>query len=305
MVNSVAEFHDVLEDLKKTKVLKAAVWNLVVLHQHLEGAKDFKSQSAYFSAAHLLIEFETTFKEIDSDLKDIAILNTLKNEYYITREGIIYDIEQLWKKNIVINNHTEGKNKKKVTLSINKGTYGYEELFKALYLLNYLKPVLKEFGKQFLNSVCEILILNNVKISVNEMSSTLTIDIRSEHSPQPHEVFEHLKTVFHFIFDELFVFLVTDEDTEVTCMSEFGAVMSEDFYSLIIEKCLKEAIPKQSSQLEAFHTEIVAAENFCNELQTMGFSATSNNSLLNFIKNVDILPVNKMAQVSVWMCLTL
>lgn len=305
MVNSVAEFHDVLDDLKKTRVLKAVVGKLIKLHQHLERAKKSQSQCAYLDAAHCLIEFEIVFKEIESNHpKDIAIMCCLKTEFYVTKESMIYEIESIWKKNVVISSQMEGRNKKFITLSLDKKTAGFEELLKALHMLNYLRPVLRSFGKQFLNLVCEVLILNHVKVHVND-NCVLTIDILNAQSPPPSEVFESIKTVFQFIYDELFIIPVVNEDgTEITSMSEFGAVIGEDFCSLIIEKCLKVAIPKQSKQLEAFHLEIVAADNFCNALKEMEF-ISSNNLLMNFIRNVDVLPVNKMAQVSIFVNFTM
>lgn len=300
MVNSVAEFHDVLDDLKKTRVLKAVVGKLIKLHQHLESAKKSQSQCAYLDAAHCLIEFEIVFKEIESNHpKDIAIMCCLKTEFYVTKESMIYEIESIWKKNVVISSQMEGRNKKFITLSLDNKTVGFEELLKALHMLNYLRPVLRSFGKQFLKLICEVLILNHVKVHANE-NCVLTIDILNAQSPPPNEVFESIKTVFQFIYDKLFILPVVNEDgTEISSMSEFGAVIGEDFCSLIIEKCLKVAIPKQSKQLEAFHLEIVAADNFCNALTEMEF-ISSNNSLMNFIRNVDVLPVNKMAQVSIF-----
>lgn len=276
------------------------VWNLVLLHRHLVDAKDSMTQSLYLSAAHHLIEFENVFKEIDTNhQKDVAIVCALRTEFYVKKENIIYDLENIWKQNVIISSNIEGKNKKQVILSLNKGVTGYEEIFKALHLLNYLRPILKEFGKKFLKVICEVLVSNYVKISINEMSSVLTIDVLNEQSPQPNEVFENLKKVFYFMHEELFSLPVRDEDdADLSAMNELGAVISEDFCTLITEKCLKIAIPKQSKQLEAFHKEITAAENFCNDLNFIGFCSKGNNPLLNFIKNVDILPVNKMAQVS-------
>lgn len=301
MVNSVAEFHDVLDDLKKTRVLKAIVGKLIQLHQHLESAKKSQSQCAYLDAAHCLIEYEIVFKEIETNHpKDIAIMCCLKTEFYVTKESLIYEIETIWKKNVVVSSQMEGRNKKFITLSLDKETAGFEELLKALHMLNYLRPVLRSFGKQFLKLICEVLILNHVKVQVNEKACALTIDILNAQSPPPSEVFESIKTVFQFIYNELFILPVVNEDgTEITSMSEFGAVIGEDFCSLIIEKCLKVAIPKQSKQLEAFHLEIDAADNFCNALKEMEF-ISSNNLLMNFIRNVDVLPVNKMAQVSIF-----
>lgn len=299
MVNSVAEFHDVLEDLQKTRALKAVVWNIIKLYQHLERARSAKSQSAYLDAAYSLLEFENIFKQISTNhTKDIAILCTLKTEFYVTKEDIIFEMGNIWKRNVLINSQVEGKNKKFVTVSVKGETAGFEEVLRALHLLNNLRPVLRAFGKQFLTSICEVLILNNVNVNINENATALTINILNEQSPQPSEVFKSLTTVLQFIYDELFIVPVMNEDgTEVCTMREFGSVIYEDFCTLIIEKCLKVAIPKQSNQLEAFRQEIDVAENFSNSLHTMQFCIKSSNSLLNFIKNVDILPVNKMAQV--------
>lgn len=303
MVNSVAEFHDVLYELKKIKALKAVVISLINLHQHLESAIKSQSQSAYLDAAHSLTEFESIFKEIETNppKEDIEIICCLRTEFYVAKESLIYELEKIWKKNVIISSQMEGKNKKFVTLTINKESVGFEELLKALHMINYLRPVLRNFGVQFLNSICDVLILNHVKVSINKQACVLRIDIQNAQSPSPTEVFESIKTVFLFIYDELFILPVIDDDgTEISSMQEFGAVIAEDFCNLITEKCLKAAIPKQSKQLESFHQEITAAGDFCNTLHSLNFFKSSSNSLVNFISNMDVLPVNKITQVSLF-----
>ncbi|GFX76141.1 hypothetical protein TNCV_1835161 [Trichonephila clavipes] len=156
--------------------------------------------------------------------------------------------------------------------------------------------MLKEFGKQFLNLICETILSKTVKIKKSEESSTLKLYIIKEHNPEPSEAFEILKTIFIFLQEKFFHLSITskEEESPQTVMQEFGVVTNEGFCSLVIERCLKVAIPKQSKQLETFSKEIVAAEEFCKFLQDLEFMSSSN-KLLNFIHEVDTLPVNKMA----------
>lgn len=248
------------------------------------------------------MEFENVFKNIKSkDQTDIAILCALRTDFIVTKENIIYNLGTTWRERIVVTSSLEGR-KKSLCLKFNKTALSEEdiEMLIGLKLLNQLKPVLKEFGKQFLNIICETVLTKIVKVQ-KKGDASLSILIVNDNCPDPSEAFEVLSVVFNFLNEEFFQFPTTEKDDDESSnslMSEFGAAIGDEFSTLVIEKCLKLAVPKQSRQLESFHKEVLAAENFCNVLMQMGFISGSSNKLVGFIHEVDTLPVNKMAQVS-------
>lgn len=299
MLSSVVEFSDVVEDLKRIHKLKTVGLSLCLLHQHLEDAKNALTQCTYLNSVICLLQFESVLKDIDAEYqKNIAIISALRIEFIITKEDVIFRLETLWRKKITIISSLEEK-EKYITIKFNKTVSGEDDrdILLALKFLKQLKPMLKEFGKQFLNLICETVLSKTVKIKRSEESSTLKLYIIKEHNPEPSEAFELLKTIFIFLQEELFHLSITskEEESSQTAMHEFGVVISEEFCSLVIERCLKVAIPKQSKQLETFRKEILAAEEFCKYLQDLEFISSSGNKLLTFIHEVDTLPVNKMA----------
>ncbi|GFS88287.1 hypothetical protein NPIL_702861 [Nephila pilipes] len=300
MVSSVVEFSDVVEDLKRIRKLKTVGLSLCLLHQHLEDAKSALSQCTYLSSVSCLLQFEGVFKNIDAEnQKNIAIISVLRTEFVVTREDVIYRLETLWREKITITSPLEEK-KKSITIKINKTISGEDDgdILLALKLLKQLKPLLKEFGKQFLNIICETVLTKTVKIKRSEESSALNLYIIKEHNPEPREAFEAMKTIFKFLQEEFFhlPIISKEEEGSQTAMNEFGVVISEEFCSLVIERCLKVAIPKQSKQLETFREDVLSAEQFCKYLQDLEFLSSSGNKLQNFIYEVDTLPINKMAQ---------
>ncbi|KAG8195261.1 hypothetical protein JTE90_028412 [Oedothorax gibbosus] len=299
MVSSVVEFNDVVEDLKRIKKLKAVALNLFLLHKHLDAAKSYSLHNSYLDAVHSLLKFEEAFKNIESDdQKDITILSALRTEFIVRKENIIYQLETAWRERIVITSSLVGR-KKSVGIKFNKIALSEEDInmLIALKLLKQLNDILKEFGKQFLNVICDTALTNIVKIFKTENAS-LSIEIVNDNSPDPSEAFMVLQEIFDFLNKEFFQLPTTEDDDSSSLMNELGVAIGEDFSALVIEKCLRPAIPKQSRQLESFHKEIQAAENFCNTLTEMGFisSASNGHKLLDFILEVDTLPVNKMAQ---------
>ncbi|XP_035215313.1 centromere/kinetochore protein zw10 homolog isoform X2 [Stegodyphus dumicola] len=298
VVNSDDGFQNILEDLKKTKKIQMIASNLILLHQHLSGAKRALLQSSYLHAARDLLDFELVYKSIDLENQtDAIVIHAIKTEYLVTKTNLIHSLETLWHKKYVINSIQEDKNKKTVTFTIHKNPDEDENVLKTLKLLNNLSRLLKEFGKQFLNVVCNTVLMNNVKIEC-DVSSVLTLTIINEQSPMPEEVFETLTQIFLFLNSEIF-YLPTDigkDNSGHIAMSEFGKSIEKDFCSLVIEKCLKTIVPKQSKQLDAFHKEIVSAEKFCSVLKELKFFTMPENKLLEFIYSVDTLPVDKMTQ---------
>ncbi|XP_035224174.1 centromere/kinetochore protein zw10 homolog isoform X1 [Stegodyphus dumicola] len=298
MVSSVTEFHDVVEDLKRAKKLEIIASNLILLYQYLDKEKSALLQTSYVNAAQYLIDFENVYNSVDLENRaDIAVLHSLRTEFILARENLIYHLGKVWQQKLVISWFEEG-NDRKVVFTIHKNAHEDKELFRALKLLNNLLPLLKQFGKLFLNMICDTVLLNTIKIEKSEMSSVLTINIISVQSPTPVKVFEALSCIFNFLYEEFFHLPNTavENTHSSSTMNDFGMAIGDDFCSLVIEKCLKSAIPKQSNQLENFRKEIQAAENFCNTLKQLEFFSMSENKLLNFIHNVDTLPVNKMAQ---------
>ncbi|GIX71802.1 hypothetical protein CEXT_727511 [Caerostris extrusa] len=299
MVTSVVEFGDVVEDLKRIKKLITVVQSLSLLHQHLEKAKNAFSQSSYLISVDSLLQFQKVLKDIGQEKeKNIAIISALKTEFVVTRESIIYHLENLFREKIVIiSSLTEKKKSLSIQISKSIGSGDEGEILIALKLLKQLKPLLKEFGKQFLNLVCDTVLTNITNIIYPKESSAMEIQIIKDHNPEPNEVFETLKTIFVFLQKEFFHLSITAKGEEAqSLMSEFGSIIGEGFCTLVIERCLKIAIPKQSKQLETFHKKIFTAEEFCKFLQDMEFISSSGSKLLKFIHEVDTLPVNKMAQ---------
>ncbi|GIY38881.1 hypothetical protein CDAR_174951 [Caerostris darwini] len=298
MVTSVVEFGDVVEDLKRIKKLITVVQSLSLLHQHLEKAKSAFSQSSYLISVDSLLQFQKVLKDIGPEKeKNIAIISALKTEFVVTRENIIYHLENLFREKIVIISSLTEKKSLSIQISKSIGSEDEGEILIALKLLKQLRPLLKEFGKQFLNLVCDTILTNITNIIYPKESSAMDIQIIKDHNPEPNEAFEALKTIFAFLQKEFFHLSITAKGEEVqSLMSEFGSVIGEDFCTLVIERCLKIAIPKKSKQLETFHKKIFTAEEFCKFLQDMEFISSSGSKLLNFIHEVDILPVNKMAQ---------
>ncbi|XP_054710299.1 centromere/kinetochore protein zw10 homolog [Uloborus diversus] len=299
MSHSVTEYQDVIEDLKNIRTLKQNLLNIFSLHEHIECARKLISEST-LDAVKSLLEFERVFSSIEPDKKqDIAIICAIRREYFVVKEDIIYRLQKIWRQKLVINYINDGKNKKMVMLTCVKNSDNDQELLKSLKLLKTLRPMLKEFGKQFLEMICRTLILNEVKIEQNEDTSlVLTITIVNEQSPTPGIVLENVKNVISFLDACLFHHPVDmlENDVHVTVMNEFGLAIQEDFCNVIIEDCLKASVPSQTKQLEAFHNEMVVTEIFCNDLLAIGFFPNSENKLVQFIHNVDTLPVNKMMQ---------
>ncbi|KAF8766750.1 centromere/kinetochore protein zw10 homolog [Argiope bruennichi] len=299
MMSSVVEFEDFIDDLKKVKKLKSAILDMISLHQLLENAKKALSKGSYLNSVHCLLELEKLVEKVDPNYKkNIAAISTLITEFIVTRESVIYQLETLWRQEIMIVNSSKN-GKKTLSIKFNETTSKEEgkEILLALRLLKQLKPMLKEFGKKFLNEVCEMVLCRTVKVELAK-TPELNIYIVNEHSPEPSKIFDLLKTVFKFLHDEFFHLPITssDEESQQSVMNEFGNVISEEFNDLIIEKCLKMAIPKQSKQLETFRKEIHAAEEFCKFLQDLEFISSFGSNLQNFIYSVDTLPANKMAQ---------
>lgn len=302
MGTAVVEFEDVIEDLKKVKKLKTTVLDMITLHQFLEDSQKALSKSDYLNSAHCLLNLEKVVENLDPNYrKNITVISTLITEFIVTREDAIYQLENLWREEITILSSSKN-GKRTLSIKLNKTTTKQKgiEILLALRLLKQLKPMLKEFGRKFLNEVCEMVLSRTVKLELLEIVPELNIYVINEHSPEPSKIFELLKIVFQFLHDQFFHFSIIspEEEFSQSAMNELGNVISEEFCDLIIEKCLKMAIPKQSKQLETFHKEILAAEEFCKFLQQLGFIPSSGSNLLNFIYSVETLPANKMAQVS-------
>nr|XP_042901522.1 centromere/kinetochore protein zw10 homolog [Parasteatoda tepidariorum] len=299
MVNSVGEFNNVVDDLKKIKKLKEDALSLSSLHSFLEQSKQSLSLQSYLTSAKNLLEFERVRNNSNFEDHDITVVKSLTTEFIVTKENLIYNLENAWHEKITISSSLEGR-KKFLSLKIDKtaSLENSSEIFKALKLLKQLKPVFKEFGKRFINLICHNVASNIVKITVSEDSSTLTVDVMKDHVPEPPEVFETLKEILRFLFNGILQapLNMDAEENSFTAMTEFGMAIGDEFCTFVIEKCLKPATPKQSKQMEAFRLAVSEGENFCNFLLQLGFLLKADNKLIAFIYDVDILPVNKIAQ---------
>ncbi|GIY81293.1 hypothetical protein CEXT_267181 [Caerostris extrusa] len=300
MMTSVVELGDVVEDLKRIKSLITAVQCLCLAHQYLEEAKNAYSQGSYFISADSLLHYEKVLKDIGSKKeKNIAIISALEMEFILTKEMLTDCLTELfYRKLVIISSLAEKKNNLSIEINESIGSDDKSEILIALKLLKELKPFLEEFGAHFLHLICDTVLTNITNILIHSKEpSSIEIQIIKDHNPEPEEAFEALKTIFDFLQKEFFHLPITKKGEEArSLMSEFGSIIGEDFCSLVIEKCLNTAIPKQSKQSETFHKLIFTAEEFCKSLQCMEFLSSPRNKLLDFIHEMDTLPVDKMVQ---------
>lgn len=304
MSGTIAEFHSMLENLKKIKALKSAVSSLINFHSYLDATKDALAENQLLKATKSLLQVQDAVNIIGKENQSPELYCALITDMYETKERIMCKLDEIWDKKLCISQSTKNK-KFETTLLIDLTSFiEIDSLLQSLENLGYLKDNCKKYCANFLKLAVEPIIQHKtmfVKPDDKVDKPTLVLHMLKE-APSPSEVFDILTNLFTFVHEFLGrrktvpVRNCEDGSSGDTIMSKLGTIIAKDFSSLLVEKCIKIAIPSQSQQLEAFNRTITQAVNFHNFLLELRFFKTKENALMDFIQNVDVLPANRMAQ---------
>uniref|UniRef100_A0A8C2TKB9 Zw10 kinetochore protein n=1 Tax=Coturnix japonica TaxID=93934 RepID=A0A8C2TKB9_COTJA len=319
---AVAEFSELKQQLEQDTLVLSILKKLQEFDTALKEYNTALLEKRYIEAAQQLEKARSSLKMLESRKGfELKILKALSTELTVQTQNMLYHLGEEWQKLAVWklppSKETIGP-ESVIHSELHLCTLPSKEeeiagppvasVLQAFAVLGELRTKLKTFGKLLLKYILKPLISYPfLQPFIEEQSDVVILKFRSEkpdldHS-SPAEVFDKIKFILEVLHKYLlsklslpFGLSLNKKECRVTLAELLGDMIWEELSDCLIQNCLVNSIPSNSSKLEQYIEVIKSTEEFEKALKKMKFLKGDATDLLKYARNVNSHFANKKCQ---------
>ncbi|XP_053942892.1 centromere/kinetochore protein zw10 homolog isoform X2 [Cuculus canorus] len=263
---AVAEFTELKQQLERDTLVLSVLKKLQEFDIAVKEYNTALLEKKYVTAAQQLEKARSNLKTLESRKGfELKILKALGKELTVQTQNMLYHLGEEWQKLAVWK------------FPPSKGQLLLKYILKPLILYPSLQPFTEEQSNVF------ILRFKSEKPSL-------------DHSC-PIEVFDKIKLIFEVLYKYLLnVPLEQPAEDKKELTELLGDLIWEDLSDCLIQNCLVNSIPTNSSKLEQYIEVIKSTEVFEKALKDMRFLKGDTTELLKYARNINSHFANKKCQ---------
>uniref|UniRef100_A0A8C5TI38 Centromere/kinetochore protein zw10 homolog n=1 Tax=Malurus cyaneus samueli TaxID=2593467 RepID=A0A8C5TI38_9PASS len=314
---SVAEFTKLKQQLERDTLVLSILKKLQEFDTSFEKCSTALLEKKYVTAAQQLEQAQKRLSSLESRRGfELKILKALGRELMVQTQNVIYHLGQEWQKLIVwkLPPSKESSSLEAVLLSeLHLHTVPPQEedtavpsiaaVLQALAVLGELHFKLKGFGQLLLQYILKPLIsFPSLEPVTEEQPDVFILRFKFQElaldKSSPMEVFDKIRLVFEVLHKHLLNVPVEQpgegrKDGTVTLAELLGELLWEELSDCLIQNCLVNSIPTDSSKLEQYKEVIESTAEFEKALKKMQFLKEDTTALLKYACNVNSHFANK------------
>ncbi|XP_014805105.1 PREDICTED: centromere/kinetochore protein zw10 homolog [Calidris pugnax] len=316
---AVAEFTELKQQLERDTLVLSVLKKLQEFDTAIKDYNTALLEKKYVAAAQQLEKARSSLKMLESRKGfELKILKALGTELTVQTQNMLYHLGEEWQKLAVwkLPSSKESSSLESAMHSeLHLHTVPSEEkissppvasVLQAFAVLGELHTKLKIFGQLLLKYILKPLIsYPSLQPFTEEQSNVLILRFKTEepnldHS-SPMEVFHKIQLVFEALHKYLLNVPVEQpaadkKERRVTLAELLGDMIWEELSDCLIQNCLVNSIPTNSSKLEQYIEVIKSTEEFEKALKNMQFLKGDTTDLLEYARNVNSHFANKKCQ---------
>ncbi|KFP81419.1 PREDICTED: centromere/kinetochore protein zw10 homolog, partial [Acanthisitta chloris] len=317
---AVAEFTELKQQLERDTLVLSVLKKLQEFDTAIKEYNTALLEKKYVVAAQQLEKARSSLKVLESRKGfELKILKALGTELTVQTQNILYHLGEEWQKLIVwkLPPSKESSSLEAVLhseLHLHTVLPPEEEaagpavsaLLQAFAVLGELHSKLRSFGQLLLKYILKPLIsYPSLQPLTEEQPDVFILKFKSEKptldQSSPVKVFDKIRLVFELLHKYLpNVPLEQPEegrrDGRVTLAELLGDLIWAELSDCLIQNCLVNSIPTNSSKLEQYIEVIKSTEEFEKALKKMQFLKGDSTDLLKYARNVNSHFANKKCQ---------
>ncbi|NXY24758.1 ZW10 protein, partial [Atrichornis clamosus] len=317
---AVAEFTELKQQLERDTLVLSVLKKLQEFDTAIKEYNTALLGKKYVTAAQQLEKARSSLRNLESRQGfELKILKALGTELTVQTQNMLYHLGEEWQKLIVwqLPPSKEGSSLEAVVRSeLRLHTAPAQEedtavppvtaVLQALAVLGELHSRLKVFGQLLLKYVLKPLIsYPSLQPLTEEQPDVFILRFKSEEpaldQASPMEVFDKIKLVFEVLHKYLLNVPLElpgedRKDGRVTLAELLGELIWGELSDYLIQNCLVNSIPTNSSKLEQYIEVIKSTEEFERALKKMQFLKGDTTDLLKYARNVNSHFANKKCQ---------
>lgn len=291
LATSTLNLTNIKADLQKTCAAYEVASQLLTVHQALHKAASLGSEKCYFEAMELLINTHSGLEAIPEEERTKA-LDKMIIMAEDAKRSLYSEVEAAVLKNIVV----DVDNSQKMFLKVSKqDTSATEKLLLVCEMYsNYIEP-LNQVVDFLWNSVFVPIVDKGASIAIEDDAEfyVLTVDIDGTKSNTTYiDTFENIEKALDFLYEHLNFPLQKCKSS----LSYMGSDLQQNLSELLIKNCLENTIPSKIEELEKFKDVIQRTEMLHEKLVKSEIFTEEFLALVEYVKNIDTLFINKKCQ---------
>ncbi|NXN09957.1 ZW10 protein, partial [Indicator maculatus] len=317
---AVAEFTELKQQLERDTLVLSVLKKLQEFDTAIKEYNTALLEKKYVEAAQQLEKARSSLRTLESRRGfELKILKALSTELTVQTQNMLYHLGEEWQKLVVwkLPPSKESSSLESVMQSeLHLRTVPPREeevagppvasVLQAFAVLGELQAKLKIFGQLLLKYILKPLVsYPSLQPLTEEESDVFILHFKSKEPGLDHcspvEVFEKIKLVFEVLHKYLLNVPLEQpgeqaEEGRLTLAELLGDLIWEELSDCLIQNCLVNSIPTNSSKLEQYIEVIQSTEDFEKALKDMKFLKGDVTDLLKYARNVNSHFANKKCQ---------
>ncbi|KFO69500.1 Centromere/kinetochore protein zw10, partial [Cuculus canorus] len=313
---AVAEFTELKQQLERDTLVLSVLKKLQEFDIAVKEYNTALLEKKYVTAAQQLEKARSNLKTLESRKGfELKILKALGKELTVQTQNMLYHLGEEWQK-LAVWKFPPSKESSSLefvvhselhlrTVLLKEGDIAgppVADVLQAFAILGELHNKLKNFGQLLLKYILKPLILYpSLQPFTEEQSNVFILRFKSEKPSLDHscpiEVFDKIKLIFEVLYKYLLnVPLEQPAEDKKELTELLGDMIWEDLSDCLIQNCLVNSIPTNSSKLEQYIEVIKSTEVFEKALKDMRFLKGDTTELLKYARNINSHFANKKCQ---------
>lgn len=287
-------------DLENHKCVLVILERLLQIQDNLECAASANKRHSYSEAAASLLKADVLLGTPLEGYDDIEVLMALQTECCVQKQKLIFEMTEKWKQMISWSSsdaNSQSKSRQVFQLELTSGGNVLSEIIGAMETLGDLESTLKNFGKRLIFDLFKPCVVNSTATVKNTPENIVIVTVNNEKTPvppPPKQMYMNVMTIIQ-VLEKYFSDLTVQDGTNF--LSCVGRQVSQELLELIVKECLTPAIPHNNKDMAEFvANSIEPTKAFQGILVNLKFIPEDDNALEEFVKNIDVLFVNKKSQ---------
>ncbi|NXK37112.1 ZW10 protein, partial [Piprites chloris] len=316
---AVAEFTELKQQLERDTLVLSVLKKLQEFDRAIKEHKTALLEKKYVAAAQQLEKARSSLRNLESRKGfELKILRALGMELTVQTQNMLCHLGEEWQKLIVwqLPPSKESSLEAVVHSELHLHTMPSKEeevagppvasVLQALAVLGELHTRLKAFGQLLLRYILKpVISYPSLQPLTEERPDVLILRFKSEEpvfdQSSPMEVFDKIKLIFEVLHKYLLNVPVEQpgedrKDGRVTLAELLGELIWEELSNCLVQNCLVNSIPTNSSKLEQYTEVIKSTEEFEKALKNMQFLKGDTTDLLKYARNVNSHFASKKCQ---------
>ncbi|XP_010132913.1 PREDICTED: centromere/kinetochore protein zw10 homolog, partial [Buceros rhinoceros silvestris] len=317
---AVAEFTELKQQLERDTLVLSVLKKLQEFDTAIKEYNTALLEKKYVAAAQQLEKARSSLKTLESRKGfELKILKALGRELTVQMQNMLYHLGEEWQTLAVwkLPPSKEGSSlESAVRTELHLYTVPSKEeemagpplasVLQAFAVLGELRTKLKAFGQLLLKYILKPLIsYPSLQPFTEEQADVFILRFKSEEpsldDSSPMEVFDKIKLVFEVLHKYLLNVPLEqpaeqEKERRVILAELLGDLIWEELSDCLIQNCLVNSIPTNSSKLEQYIEVIKCTEEFEKALKDMQFLKGDTTDLLKYARNVNSHFANKKCQ---------